>query len=96
MDARQLSVITERDAIRQDRKIGATAASSSSIAKSWTPVRISAEESPQQYAGLAVSFSSPTKSPAAGAEAMLLMAARDVLVCVDCQITPTSHTCRKC
>ena len=102
--ARQLNVISERDAIRRDRKIGATAACSSLIAKSCIPVRIVleespqryTEESPQQYAGVAVSFSIPTKSPAAGAEAMLLMTAHDVLVSVDCRITPTSHTCQKC
>ena len=40
-----------------------------------------------------VSFATPTKSPA---EAMLAIASQQVLLCMDCSITPTTHTCRRC
>ena len=101
---RQLLVIAERDAIRRDRSASAlpTASSIPTVASSndnrlfCTPVRVTLE-SPEEFAGVAVSFSSPKKTtPEAGAEAMLAMASGNMLVCVDCRITPTAHTCRKC
>jgi hypothetical protein len=105
---RQLKVISERAA--NQAAAGAAAASVSSHQRSsfavvekqdlvredgsvdnvltTTPVR----QHTVPPSGL-VSFASPTKSPA---EAMLSIASQEVLVCIECSITPTTHKCRRC
>jgi hypothetical protein len=91
---RQLLVIAERDAICRDRAASAppTASSIPTVASSndnrffGTPVRVT-WESPEEYAGVAVSFSSSKKTPPeTGAEAMLAMASSYcVLIVESCQ-----------
>ncbi|KAI2510078.1 hypothetical protein MHU86_4372 [Fragilaria crotonensis] len=98
---RQLKVIAERAA---NRAAAAAAADShrqsssfttteppqddgtSSVVLSTTPVKRAPPSG-------VVTFPSPMKSPA---EAMLAIASQEVLVCVECTITPTRHKCRRC
>ena len=95
---RQLKVIGERALIRAASAAPIAAPSVDSNQQSMllvengkeyltTPVR---QRTP--LSGL-VTFASPLKSPA---EAMLSIAQNEVLVCVECRITPTSHKCRRC
>ena len=96
---RQMNVLAERAAIRAAGGASASVISHQPScltgveegdgvqALRTTPVR----EIPPS--GGLVTFASPAKSPA---EAMLAIASMEVLVCIECRITPTSHKCRRC
>ena len=96
---RQLKVIAERAALRaaaaaaDSRQQRQPLASTAELQHDSGGIVFATPVKQTTPTNVVISFASPTKLPA---EAMLAIATQEVLVCIECVLTPTTHKCRRC